>query len=90
MGPRPRRSEGAGAHSVAAGPGEPRNFGDCEPAGEGLSEIRIDVGPGYRVYFVREGHDVYRLLVGGNKSTQQRDIEEAKSMALKLKQERNR
>ena len=66
------------------------NFGDCEPAGEGVSEMRIDVGPGYRVYFVREGHDVYRLLVGGDKSTQQRDIEEAKSMARKLKQERNR
>jgi putative addiction module killer protein len=65
------------------------NFGDCKPVGEGVSEMRIDVGPGYRVYFVREGREVYRLLVGGDKSSQDRDIERAKAMARELKQERD-
>jgi putative addiction module killer protein len=66
------------------------NFGDCKPVGEGVSEMRIDVGPGYRVYFVRQGVAVYVLLTGGDKSTQDRDIERAKEMARELKQERNR
>ncbi len=52
--------------------------------------MRIDVGPGYRVYFVRQGEAVYLLLTGGDKSTQDRDIEQAKAMARKLKEERNR
>jgi putative addiction module killer protein len=65
------------------------NFGDCKPIGEGLSEMRIDVGPGYRVYFVRQGAAVYLLLTGGDKSTQDRDIERAKAMARELKQERD-
>ena len=41
------------------------NFGDCQPVGEGVSEMRIHVGPGYRVYFVRQGATVYVLLAGG-------------------------
>lgn len=65
------------------------NFGDCKPVGEGVSEMRIDIGPGYRVYFVREGREVYRLLVGGDKSSQDQDIERAKAMARELKQERD-
>ena len=67
---------------------EQGNFGDCKPIGEGVSEMRIDFGPGYRVYFVRQGAAVYFLLVGGDKSSQDRDIEQAKTMARELKQER--
>jgi putative addiction module killer protein len=65
------------------------NFGDCKPIGEGVSEMRINFGPGYRLYFVREGAAVYLLLLGGDKSSQKRDIELALAMARKLKQERD-
>jgi len=47
---------------------EAGNFGDCEPVGKGVSEMRIHVGPGYRVYYTRSGEVVYLLLVGGDKS----------------------
>jgi putative addiction module killer protein len=50
------------------------NFGDCEPIGEGISEMRIHVGPGYRVYFTRIGALVYMLLAGGDKSTQRKNL----------------
>jgi putative addiction module killer protein len=62
------------------------NFGDCEAVGEGVSEMRIHYGPGYRVYFVRNGATVYVLLNGGGKGSQKRDIERAKVMARKLKE----
>jgi putative addiction module killer protein len=62
------------------------NFGDCEPVGEGISEMRVHVGAGYRVYFTRIGDAVYLLLVGGNKSTQRRDIRRAIEMARCLKE----
>ncbi len=62
------------------------NFGDCEPVGEGVSEMRIHVGPGYRVYFVRMGSTVYVLLTGGDKSSQKHDITRAKKMAQELKE----
>ena len=62
------------------------NFGDCEPIGEGVSEMRVHHGPGYRVYFVRNGTSVYVLLCGGNKKTQKRDITRAKRMARELKE----
>jgi putative addiction module killer protein len=65
------------------------NFGDCKPIGERVSEMRINFGPGYRLYFVREGAAVYLLLLGGDKSSQKRDIELALAMARKLKQERD-
>jgi putative addiction module killer protein len=61
------------------------NFGDCEPVGEGVSEMRIHVGPGYRVYFTRIGTTVYVLLTGGDKSSQKQDIARAKEMAGELK-----
>ena len=54
------------------------NFGDSKPVGEGVSEMRIDYGPGYRLYYARDAAVVYFLLVGGNKSTQERDIALAK------------
>lgn len=62
------------------------NFGDCEPVGEGVSEMRIHAGAGYRVYYTRIGEVVYLLLVGGNKSTQKRDIKRAIKMARELKE----
>ncbi|MAY70314.1 MAG: addiction module antitoxin RelB [Halomonas sp.] len=60
------------------------NVGDCEAVGEGISELRIHYGPGYRVYFVQKGHELIILLVGGDKSSQARDIELAKRLAREL------
>ena len=57
------------------------NFGDTRPIGDGISEMRIHYGPGYRIYFIREGSTVVVLLCGGDKSSQQRDIEHAKRLA---------
>jgi putative addiction module killer protein len=62
------------------------NFGDVAPVGEGVSELRIDYGPGYRIYFVRRGQEIVFLLCGGNKATQTRDIKAAKSLAKELKE----
>lgn len=53
-------------------------FGDCEPVGDGAWELRIDWGPGYRVYYARSGHRIILLLCGGDKRTQQADIKRAK------------
>ena len=53
-------------------------FGDCKPVGEGVSEFRVDVGPGYRGYFCRAGRQLILLLCGGDKATQTADIERAK------------
>lgn len=55
--------------------------GDVKPIGEGVSELRIDYGPGYRVYFIRRGEALVILLAGGDKRTQERDIKEAKRLA---------
>lgn len=62
------------------------NFGDSEPVGNGVSEMRIDFGPGYRVYYMREGAIVYLLLCGGDKSSQRADIKQALKMAEQVKQ----
>lgn len=59
-------------------------FGDVAPVGEGVSEARIDFGPGYRLYFVIQGRKVIVLLVGGDKSSQVRDIKRAKELAAGL------
>jgi putative addiction module killer protein len=61
------------------------NFGDCEPVGEGVSEMRIDVGAGYRIYYTRTGSTIYILLAGGTKASQTKDIAKAKRMARDLK-----
>ena len=55
------------------------NLGDVEPVGEGVMELRIDWGPGYRVYFARLGQVIVLLLLGGDKKTQQKDIKRAKA-----------
>jgi len=57
------------------------NTGDAVPVGEGVSELRIHYGPGYRVYFQRRGKMIVVLLCGGDKSTQAKDIQKAKLLA---------
>jgi putative addiction module killer protein len=59
-------------------------FGDAKSVGDGLSELRIDHGPGYRVYFMRRGDILVILLCGGDKGSQARDISRAKAMAEQL------
>ena len=61
------------------------NPGDVKPIGEGISELRIDVGPGYRVYYMQRGRVLVVLLCGGDKSTQQQDIRQAKALAREWK-----
>lgn len=63
------------------------NFGECEPVGEGVSEMKINLGPGYRIYFTRVGTVVYMLLAGGDKSSQKRDIKRAIKLARELARE---
>ncbi len=63
------------------------NPGDVKPVGGGVSELRIDYGPGYRVYYVQHGQTLVILLVGGDKRTQDRDIEIALELARGLKEE---
>lgn len=60
------------------------NAGDVRPVGEGVSELRIDYGPGYRVYYKRQGQLVVILLAGGDKRTQTRDIKNALRLAKNL------
>jgi putative addiction module killer protein len=60
------------------------NFGDCAPVGEGVAEMRIHYGPGYRVYFTRRGEELVILLAGGDKGSQYRDIAIALDLARRL------
>lgn len=60
-------------------------MGDVEPVGEGVSELRIHVGAGWRIYFTRRGEQIVVLLVGGSKKTQKQDIKKAKTLAATLK-----
>ena len=80
-----RRQGGCSDHRT--GPlGAARKLCDCEPVGGGVSEMRVHIGPGYRVYFTRRGKTIYVLLTGGDKSSQQRDIKRAIEMARQLKE----
>lgn len=63
------------------------NPGDVKPVGQGISELRIDYGPGYRVYFLRRGNLIVILLCGGDKSTQATDIKTAKRLAEDWREE---
>ena len=60
------------------------NPGDVQPVGEGVSELRVDHGPGYRVYFIQKVDVYIVLLAGGDKSTQEKDIRNAKALAREL------
>ena len=60
------------------------NLGDVSPVGEGILEMRVFYGPGYRVYFIERGAALIVLLCGGDKSTQRSDIEEAKTLAKEI------
>jgi putative addiction module killer protein len=62
------------------------NPGDVKPVGEGISELRVDYGPGYRVYILQRGDVLIVLLCGGDKSTQTKDIKQAKLIAQRWKE----
>ena len=61
------------------------HFGDCEPVGNGIRELKIEYAKGYRVYFKESDGKIIILLIGGDKSTQQRDIEKAKEILKRIK-----
>ena len=63
------------------------NAGDVKPVGQGISELRIDYGPGFRVYFQKRGKTIIILLCGGDKSTQAKDIQTAKRLAAEWSEE---
>jgi putative addiction module killer protein len=65
------------------------HFGDCGPVGDGVLELRLHFGPGYRIYLMRQGKVFIVLLAGGDKSTQTRDIERAKRLAQEIWRERS-
>lgn len=64
------------------------NFGHCDTVGDGVSELKLNYGPGYRVYFGRHGAEIVILLCGGDKNTQDADIKKAKACWAKYKQEK--
>ncbi|HMQ09015.1 MAG TPA: type II toxin-antitoxin system RelE/ParE family toxin [Saprospiraceae bacterium] len=63
------------------------HFGDCEPVGDGVREMRVNFAKGYRVYFKEKDGKIIVLLMGGNKSNQQKDIKKAKEIWKKLNRE---
>lgn len=77
----PRAKARIAARLRMAGEG---HLGDVKSVGDGVSEMRVDVGPGYRLYYTRRGQELIVLLIGGDKSTQDRDIKRARKMAQEL------
>jgi len=65
------------------------NFGYVEPVGKGVSELKIDYGAGFRVYFLNQGNIIVILLCGGDKSTQAKDIQKAHELAQRIKEQSN-
>lgn len=65
------------------------NFGDCKSVSDGIKELRIKEGKGYRVYFKEQGETIILLLFGGDKSTQSADIEKAKNLWIKYKNQKS-
>ena len=61
------------------------HFGDCEPVGDGIRELKIDYAKGYRVYFTESDGKIIILIIGGDKSTQQRDIDKSKEILKRIK-----
>lgn len=66
------------------------NPGDVRPVGQGISELRLTYGPGYRVYYLQDGDLLILLLIGGDKSSQQNDIEKAQQLAYEWRADRQR
>ena len=75
---------GKGSHQRSYQAAVIGNPGNVRAVGKGISELRIDYGPGYRVYFVQRGKYLAILLAGGDKSTQDQDIEKARNLAREL------
>jgi putative addiction module killer protein len=76
--------EGQGLERVRLG-----LLGDCKSVGNGVSELRIDTGPGYRVYFGQEGHSIVILLCGGSKAAQRKDVAGAKAFWTDYRSRKN-
>lgn len=80
-----KNAEGKAAILTRLERAEEGNFGDTEPVGDGVSEMRVFVGPGYRIYYVRSGQSSYLMLFGSDKTDQKRGIQRAKQILNALR-----